>query len=218
MSIYCVSDIHGDYEKFEKLLDKIQFTDDDIMYVIGDVVDRGKEPIKLLIKVMNTPNIILLEGNHEEMMQLALDPIHEKRVMHIWKWNGGENTFRQFIRLERDLRENILNYLANLPDHLEISVGGKRFYLVHGCPSEIHNTRIWERVDKDEDYTHLNVGTVIFGHTPTLMYMDIDKNDHLRIFHGKGVIGIDCGCGHEMIENRRLACLRLNDMKEFYVS
>lgn len=218
MSVYCVSDIHGDYEKFEKLLDKIQFTDNDTMYVIGDVVDRGKEPIKLLIKVMNTPNIILLEGNHEEMMQLALDPIHEKRVMHIWKWNGGENTFRQFIRLEKELRENILDYLANLPDHIEITVGGKQFYLVHGCPSEIHSTRIWERVDKDEDYTHLNIGTVIFGHTPTLMYMDIDKNDYLRIFHGKGAIGIDCGCGHKMIENRRLACLRLDDMKEFYIA
>lgn len=48
------------------------------MYVIGDVVDRGKEPIKLLIKIMETPNITLLEGNHEEMMSLGLDPIHEK--------------------------------------------------------------------------------------------------------------------------------------------
>lgn len=217
MSVYCISDIHGDYERFEKMLDKINFSQNDTMYVIGDVVDRGKEPIRLLIKIMETPNIILLEGNHEEMMQLALDPIHEKRVMHIWRWNGGGVTFNQFIRLEKEQREKILDYLSTLPDYMEILVGEKRFYLVHGCPSDIHNTRVWERVDKDIDYTEMNLGTIIFGHTPTLMYMDVDKNDYLKIFHGKGTIGIDCGCGHSMIENRRLACLRLDDMKEFYV-
>lgn len=217
MSVYCVSDIHGDLERFDKLLEKINFSDEDTMYVIGDVVDRGKEPVKLLIKIMETPNITLLEGNHEEMMSLGLDPIHEKRILHIWKWNGGENTFRQFIRLEKEQREKILDYINDLPDYMEITVGGKRFYLVHGCPSDDHRTRIWERVEKDEDYTDLNLGTIIFGHTPTIMYMDVDKNDHLRIFHGKGVIGIDCGCGHPMIENHRLACIRLDDMKEYYV-
>ena len=27
----------------------------------------------------------------------------------------------------------------------------------------------------------------------------------------------DCGCGHHRTEHRRLACLRLDDMAEFYV-
>ena len=126
MSVYCVSDIHGDLERFEKLLEKINFSDEDTMYVIGDVVDRGKEPIKLLIKIMETPNITLLEGNHEEMMSLGLDPVHEKRILHIWQWNGGENTFRQFIRLEKEQREKILDYINDLPDYMEITVGGKK--------------------------------------------------------------------------------------------
>ena len=34
--------------------------------------------------------------------------------------------------------------------------------------------------------------------------------------HGNGVIDIDCGCGLKT-EYARLACLRLNDMAEFYV-
>ena len=34
MSVYCVSDIHGDLERFEKLLEKINFSDEDTMYVI----------------------------------------------------------------------------------------------------------------------------------------------------------------------------------------
>ena len=58
MSVYCVSDIHGDLERFDKLLEKISFSEEDTMYVIGDVVDRGKEPIKLLIKIMETAVVI----------------------------------------------------------------------------------------------------------------------------------------------------------------
>ena len=35
----------------------------------------------------------------------------------------------------------------------------------------------------------------------------------MRIYHGNRMIGIDCGCAYK---NGRLACLRLDDMKEFY--
>ena len=37
------------------------------------------------------------------------------------------------------------------------------------------------------------------------------------IMHGNGIIDIDCGCGHQKTAHRRLACLRLDDMAEFYV-
>ena len=38
----------------------------------------------------------------------------------------------------------------------------------------------------------------------------------LSIWHGDGLIDIDCGCGNAS-EHRRLSCLRLDDMAEFYV-
>ena len=53
--------------------------------------------------------------------------------------------------------------------------------------------------------------TVIFGHTPTYHYQDAFP---LRIYHGIMNIGIDCGCAYE--DYGRLACLRLDDMREFY--
>ena len=43
-----------------------------------------------------------------------------------------------------------------------------------------------------------------------------DEEKPLEIFHAPGLIDIDCGCGSGY-ELRRLACLRLDDMKEFYV-
>ena len=49
MATYVISDIHGEYWKFMELLDMIHFSDEDILYVLGDVVDRGKNPVKTLL-------------------------------------------------------------------------------------------------------------------------------------------------------------------------
>ncbi len=39
--IYCVSDIHGDLDKLERMMELIRFSDADHLYIIGDVIDRG---------------------------------------------------------------------------------------------------------------------------------------------------------------------------------
>ena len=52
MATYVISDIHGEYGKFMELLDMIHFSNEDIQYVLGDVVDRGKNPVKTLLWMM----------------------------------------------------------------------------------------------------------------------------------------------------------------------
>lgn len=39
--IYCVSDIHGELDKFERMLRLIRFSDADHLYIIGDVIGHG---------------------------------------------------------------------------------------------------------------------------------------------------------------------------------
>ena len=70
--IYVVSDIHGYYDLFIKLLEKINFNQDDLLYIIGDICDRGPDTLKLIFYIQKHDNIILLKGNHEYMMQEAL--------------------------------------------------------------------------------------------------------------------------------------------------
>ena len=65
--IYAISDIHGAYDKYIKMLEKIKFNDDDTLYVIGDVIDRGKDSIKILQDMMNRANVFPILGNHEIM-------------------------------------------------------------------------------------------------------------------------------------------------------
>jgi len=45
---YVMSDLHGKYEKFLQMLDTIHFSDDDDLYILGDVVDRGPQSVELL--------------------------------------------------------------------------------------------------------------------------------------------------------------------------
>ena len=65
--IYAMSDIHGQYELFRNLMEQITLGKDDILYVLGDVVDRGPDSMKILKYMMANPNIIPIMGNHELM-------------------------------------------------------------------------------------------------------------------------------------------------------
>lgn len=41
--IYAVGDIHGCYSQYKEILEKIRFSDEDTLYVLGDVLDRGPD-------------------------------------------------------------------------------------------------------------------------------------------------------------------------------
>lgn len=46
--IYVISDIHGDYPSFYKMLLKINFSSSDSLCILGDVVDKGSDNLYLL--------------------------------------------------------------------------------------------------------------------------------------------------------------------------
>ena len=54
--IYAVSDIHGCYDKYQELLEKINFGPDDTLYVLGDVIDRGPDGFKIMLDMAQRPN------------------------------------------------------------------------------------------------------------------------------------------------------------------
>ena len=43
--IYVISDIHGHYDEFMKMLKMIDFKDEDILYVLGDCIDKGSKSV-----------------------------------------------------------------------------------------------------------------------------------------------------------------------------
>lgn len=41
MAHYLMSDIHGEADRFHAMLEMIGFSEDDVLIIIGDVIDRG---------------------------------------------------------------------------------------------------------------------------------------------------------------------------------
>jgi serine/threonine protein phosphatase 1 len=212
--LYIVSDIHGEYDKFIEMLKLIQFNPFDEMYILGDVVDRGGESIKLLQYIMNQSNMHMLLGNHEEMM-LGWIKHNDYGLFHCWLNNGGQSTYSQFYALPKDQQESIIQYLSKLPLYKIID----SYILVHaGIETEIKNFMfnqdkefmLWAR----EEFINQNNTsdyTIIFGHTPTGF---MSNNRPMKIWYDNKKVGIDCGA---CFEGGQLGCLRLDDMKEFYV-
>ena len=218
---YCLSDIHGEILKWQDMLKLIQFSDEDTMYVLGDVIDRNPHGIEILQDIMKRPNIHMIIGNHEDMMLKTLGKHNEYHARRLWQQNGGGSTYREMVYgATPEERNQILQYVSELPDYLEIEVNGRNFYLVHGNVASTRVERIWDRPDPPPDEPPIPDTTIICGHTCTYflnLYTEgYDENSPFEIFYAPGLIGIDCGCGNET-DLRRLACLRLEDMQEFYV-
>ena len=64
---YCISDIHGEFDRYQAMLEEIHLSDDDTLYVIGDVIDRAPGGIDVLEDIMARKNVVMLMGNHEQL-------------------------------------------------------------------------------------------------------------------------------------------------------
>ena len=222
--IYVLSDIHGHQEDFDSILSQINMTEQDHLYILGDVIDRGPDSIALLQRIRKMPNATLLLGNHEYMMIDRLRHPRDEDMQALWYWNDGGRTEDQYLALNKAEQEELLQYLESLPVQLELQVNGLTFVLVHACPMELYA----EGDDRYKSATHFAVWfrigasdvmpegkTVIFGHTSTRHFQAVKGK--MRIYHGDRRIGIDCGCAYPW-RHGQLGCLRLDDLKEFYSS
>ena len=183
---------------------------------------------------MKLPNVKMLIGNHELMMldtfcvqpkRNRLSPFYElSHSAVMWYNNGGDVTHAYIKHIQKSVRADIFSFLKGLPLFYDVELNGKQYKLVHAAPPELfekygrhYNSArefsVWKRWEENE--FHETDYIMIFGHTPTIEYSD---SNPLRIWYGDHMIGIDCGSGFPSYLDigGRLACLRLDDMKEFY--
>lgn len=212
--IYVMSDLHGCYEEYLQALEAIDFKDSDQLYVLGDIVDRGKEPIKILQDMMMRSNVFPIIGNHEYMAQtvlrkLCVEITEENVQTHLseadiescahWCRDGGDVTLEQFRRLSFEDQQDILDYLDEFTLLEEVRVKDKAFILVHAglnpfFPEKpIEEYKLEEVIFKAPDYNRVYFEDkyLVSGHKPTV---SIDKKQKGRIIEMNHHIAIDCGC------------------------
>ena len=218
---YVLSDIHGNSAAFDAILALIDMREDDRLYILGDVVDRGPDGIALLRRIRRMKNTTLLLGNHEYMMIDALRHLDDDWALMQWWRNGCKETFQRFFDLDLQAREELLLYLEGLPVQLEVQIGERKAVLVHAAPTELYETGRWKDEREYAVWQRIPMSPppypgrlIIIGHTPTVYAQRADW-PKLRIAHGDGVIDLDCGCAFPD-HGGQLGCLRLEDMTEYY--
>lgn len=90
MSTYVMADIHGEIDRYHAMLDLINFSADDQLYIIGDIIDRGSEGLTILQEIMDKGNVHFILGNHEDMMLGTLSQHSYPGARTMWKQNGGD--------------------------------------------------------------------------------------------------------------------------------
>ena len=223
--IYIMSDLHGEYEQFIKMLEKINFSNDDTLYILGDIFDRGERPLDIIdyIRRPENNNIKMIMGNHEAFY---LETLEDDLNFYLWIENGGLSTFNQLKEKDKEYIDSLTNFIKGLPlydivgNYILVHAGVNLPQNVDGLfVDEIMNSQtkddlIWDRRFVKSD-KYIEGYTVICGHTPTINREGY-KGKMSKIKHSKGKIMIDCGAFYKEY-NGRLGCLRLDDMKEFYI-
>lgn len=130
MAIYVTSDAHGHVRALDEALSKISLTSDDTLYVLGDMIDRGPDPVGVINLVRSLPNARVLKGNHEQIMLDAIigqDPLDAET----WDINGGWTTRQQLNEMEFEAYEELVRWAAALPLYAVAETAERPYLLVH---------------------------------------------------------------------------------------
>lgn len=76
MKLFCCSDLHSFFTPFKKALDEKGFEPNNpehLLIVCGDVFDRGTESCEMFQYLDNLTNVVLVRGNHEDLLVEMLD-------------------------------------------------------------------------------------------------------------------------------------------------
>ena len=131
---YVISNIHGDYDKFKAMLEKINFSDRDVMYILGDIVDYGEKSMELIGDISVRYNVLPILGEHDlKAVKLlsALDTMLREGEMpdaetlgEMTEWiaEGGQKTMEDFKALDGEMREGVLDYLSDMTLYEEVEV------------------------------------------------------------------------------------------------
>ncbi len=214
MKRFAISDIHGCAKTFEALLQKINFTTHDQLYLLGDFIDRGqhsKGVFDLIFALMSKGYTVhCLRGNHEQML---LDALDNQQYADQWtNKSGGLVTLQSFgANSIHQIPDNYLKFISAMPYYFAL----EDYLLVHGGfnfdlanPLLDKEAMLWMRNWYDRiNHLWLDGRIVVHGHTPRPRSI-IEKG--LKHLKATPALNIDCGCVYPLDEMHQLCAFDLD--------
>ena len=212
--IIAVSDIHGNLPFFDGLMEQIRFTPEDILVLVGDMLEKGEHSLALLRRLMalsRTHTLYPVCGNCDGLVLRffetdAMDarffasylPRHPESTLRQMAREAGCEQWEDLPRLRRDLRRAFPEewaFLKSMPTILET----EHLLFVHGgVPSLEHLEELdrWKCM-KDDDFLsqgHSFSKWVIVGHWPVTLYHEHIQSSAPLILPDRKIISIDGAC------------------------
>ena len=215
---YVISDINGNYQKFKELMDNVLINDSDTLYILGDTVDFGDEPMELIEDISMRSNVYAVAGARDYLatrMLYGFDKMLKGggtpdatyiSEMTEWVSNGGQTTLDGFRALDAEAREGVLDYLTEMTLYEETVIKGKTYILMsrgianYDADTDLEDYEPEDFFADDAEAPQMEDATVVVGG-------EVTKSG--KIERDGNVIRINCGA--------KLACLCLENGKEFYV-
>lgn len=229
---FVIGDIHGKKEKYLEMLEKLNPSDTDAVFVLGDVIGIGDYGIEILKDMMYRSNIFPVLGEQEYMAKKLFPLICEAKtteeaknlltgenaeLFEKWLTMKSEKTIADFLALDEENKESIIDYLSEFAPYEEIEVNGKTFVLAHAGIDGFEENKPLDEYDEtafvfaETDYqkAYFPESYLITGHTPTAM---IDRQYTGKVYAKKRHLAIDCGAAY----GGRLAAVCLEKLKVYY--
>ena len=223
---YCISDIHGYYDLFCRLLDKIRFRDKDKLYVLGDIIDKGPDSIRLAKLLFSMPNVYCIAGNHEYDFLKCYRAMMRQTEDYDWVLDKLRGYFMDGYLLDGETvdRFDFLPFYAETDDFIGVHAGipikdGKLLPISQVTCEQF----VYDRRFKEANVLPQGCKCVLYGHTPVRY---LTGRDEILLYLRKGVAQgsrniadyckahLDTGVALSGV----LGCFAVNNCQSFYVS
>ena len=187
--LIAIGDIHGEVEKLNSLIDKLDLQKQDRVIFLGDYIDRGKHSKEVIERILNLSEeieCVFLKGNHEDMLLKTKITQSQDDIEH-WLLSGGISTYDNYGDYPA-----IFNTHGKFLDSLKLYHIEQNYMFVHAginpkkeLSEQTKDDLLWIR-EEFLDNSHNLPYKIIFGHTPFIEPLILNDK-----------IGIDTGCGKE---------------------
>lgn len=215
---FAISDIHGCAKTFRRLVNVIELSKKDTLYVLGDYLNKGPDSKGVFDFIFELKNkgykVKCLRGNHEQSLIEGLDYSWEEIE---FLNRGGFETLDSFnVKTIHHIPHKYLDFILTLPFYFEI----ENYLLIHaGLNFDLQDPY-------KDDYSMLNIRNmnvdldktggknIIHGHVPN-SYQQIEKSLSFQNHHAS----IDAGCVYNHIFGlNHLVALEIQPLKLYIQS
>ena len=209
--IIAVSDIHGNLRVFRRLLDKVKFSGNDVLIIVGDFLEKGEDSLgtlRFIMELCEAGNTHALLGNCDDLWMWVKSGEHDEQTLDFML--SQPNLIKEMCALlsipmsaEMDIAAMVprlhaafgreLGWLENLP-HI-ISAGD--YVFAHSAlePGPLESQEL-EKISYCHAFMERGLSFdryVIVGHWPTCLYRNDKPDCNPIIDRERKIISIDGG-------------------------